>query len=151
MKRTKDLEQILAKTPVDQIETYLKRHKKDLIKEFKPFAEYMTAQLKKKKIKKQDVFLYADIPEGYGYKLLNEEKRTRQRDVILRLCYAGAFSLEETQKALKIYGMPQLYAKIPRDAVLIICFNERPGSILEVNELLKEYKMEPLWESGKME
>lgn len=34
----------------------------------------------------------ADIPERYGYKLLSGEKHTRQRDVILRICYAAGLS-----------------------------------------------------------
>ena len=44
--------------------------------------------------------------------------------------------------------MPELYAKIPRDALLMIVFNERPGSIIDVNELLKENGMLPLRTSG---
>ena len=93
----------------------------------------------------------ADIPERYGYKLLSEEKRTRQRDVILRLCYAAHFSLDETQKALRIYGMPELYARNQRDALLIIAFNDRPGSIIEVNAFLKENRIEPLRTTGSQE
>jgi hypothetical protein len=94
------------------------------------------------------VFLRADIPERYGYKLLSGEKHTRQRDVILRICYAGELSLEETQRALKKYGMPTLYAKVPRDALLMIIFNDRPGDIIQVNAILKEHDMEPLRTSG---
>ena len=97
------------------------------------------------------VFLRADIPERYGYKLLSGEKRTKQRDVILRICYAAEFTLNETQRALKKYGLPQLYAKIPRDALLMIVFNDRPGSILDVNTLLKENDMLPLRTSGIQE
>ena len=89
----------------------------------------------------------AEIPERYGYKLLSGEKRTRQRDVILRICYAAEFSLKETQRALKKYRLPELYAKVPRDALLMIAFNEGLG-ILEVNDLLKENKMDPLRTSG---
>lgn len=90
----------------------------------------------------------ADIPERYGYKLLSGEKHTKQRDIILRICYAAEMTLDETQRALKKYGMPELYAKIPRDALLMIIFNERPGSIINVNALLKENGMEPLRTSG---
>lgn len=84
------------------------------------------------------VFLKADIPEKYGYKLLSGEKHTRQRDIILRICYAAELTLEQTQRALRKYEMPQLYAKIPRDAFLMLIFKERPGGIIEVNELLSK-------------
>lgn len=70
------------------------------------------------------------------------------RDVILRICYAAKFSLAETQRALKKYEMPELYAKVPRDALLMIAFNERPGSILDVNDLLNQKGLQPLRTSG---
>ena len=104
--------------------------------------------MKEKGITQQTVFLRADIPERYGYKLLSGEKRTKQRDVILRICYAAEFTLNETQRALKKYGLPELYAKIPRDAFLMIVFNERPGNVIEVNEFLEKNNMEPLRTSG---
>jgi hypothetical protein len=56
--------------------------------------------------------------------------------------------LEETQRALKKYKMPELYAKNPRDALLMILFNERPGNIIEINAILKEHGMEALRTSG---
>ena len=97
--------------------------------------------LREKGLTQQKIFLLADIPERYGYKLLSGEKHTKQRDVILRICYAAECTLEETQKALRKYEMPQLYAKIPRDALLMIIFNERPGSIIDANTLLKKNGM----------
>jgi hypothetical protein len=107
--------------------------------------------IRKKGLKQRDVFLWADIPERYGYKLISEEKRTRQRDVILRICYAARFTTEETQKALRIYEMPQLYEKIPRDVVLLLCFQERPGSVNDVNAVLQKHGMDMLRSSGVQE
>ena len=68
--------------------------------------------------------------------------------MILRICYAAELNLTETQRALKKYEMPELYPKIPRDALLMIAFNKRPGSILEVNAFLKKNGFEPLRTSG---
>ena len=67
------------------------------------------------------------------------------------ICYASELTLEETQKALKLYRMPELYAKIPRDAMIMIAFNERPGSIIDVNSFLKNNGMEILRSSGVQE
>lgn len=147
-KSTFELENILKGTHYKNINNYLKENENELLDESKEFSKYMRNLIKVKNIRQQDVFIQADIPERYGYKLLSEEKRTKQRDVILRICYASNFTLEETQKALKIYGMPQLYARIPRDAILMIAFNEHPGSIIEVNQLLKDNKLELLRTSG---
>lgn len=151
MKNTKELETILGKTHPNSIDDFLESNSDSFLEEEKAFSNYMRSRIKEKNLLQQDVFLQADIPERYGYKLLSEEKHTRQRDVILRLCYAAQLNLEETQEALKIYGMPELYAKIPRDAVLMICFSNRPGSILDVNALLKEKNMETLRASGVQE
>ena len=115
------------------------------------FSIYIKNKINEKGLTQQAVFLKADIPERYGYKLLSGEKHTRQRDVILRICYAADFSLGETQRALKKYEMPELYAKTSRDALLMIVFNERPGNIIDVNELLKKNGMEPLRTSGVQE
>lgn len=147
-KKTEDLEQVLGKTHLSGFGDYCRKNKESLNVSDEAFPIYMKELLAKKKIMQQTVFLNADIPERYGYKLLSGEKHTRQRDVILRICYAAEMTLEETQRALKKYGMPELYAKVPRDALLMIIFNERPGSIIEVNTLLKDNGMEPLRTSG---
>lgn len=42
-------------------------------------------------------------------------------------------------------------AKIPRDALLMLIFKDRPGGIIEVNELLSKNGMEMLRTSGVQE
>lgn len=150
-KNTDELEKVLGSTHPKDIRSYLSEYRDSMLSDDRPFSDYMRLKIKEKKLKQQDIFLMADIPERYGYKLLSEEKRTKQRDVIIRLCYAAHFTVDELQMALKIYEMPQLYARIPRDALLMVCFNERPGSILEVNGFLKKHDMEPLRTSGVQE
>lgn len=150
-KTTGDLEKILGSTHVNEFSEYLSKNAESMISSDRAFSEYIRAIIKKNKLRKQDIFLAADIPERYGYKLLTEEKRTRQRDVILRICYASELTLDETQTALKLYRMPQLFAKVPRDALIMICFNERPGDIIDVNAFLKKNGMEPLRTSGVQE
>ena len=150
-KNTKELVDILGKTHISEFDKFCKEQKDSMDPDEHAFSEYIKGLLKEKKMTQQMVFLKADIPERYGYKLLSGEKHTRQRDVILRICYAAEMTLEETQRALQKYGMPQLYAKIPRDALLIIIFNARPGGIIEVNELLSEKGMDMIRTSGVQE
>ncbi len=151
MKKTEDLEKILGSTHIDKFNEYISDNKDSILSSERPFSEYIRGKIKEKGLLQQDVFLDADIPEGYGYKLITEEKHTRQRDIILRLCYAAKLSLDETQKALKYYRMPELYAKIPRDALIMVAFNERPGSIIDVNSFLKSNGMDVLRSSGVQE
>lgn len=145
-KNTDDLEKVLQSTHIKNFDAYCKENTRSPTDE--QFSVYVKNILNEKKLTQQLVFLRADIPERYGYKLLSGEKKTRQRDVILRICYAAEMSLAQTQRALKKYGMPQLYAKLPRDALLMITFNERPGDIIEINEILKGHGMETLRTSG---
>ena len=147
-KTTEELEKILGSTYADNVSDYLTENAGELLESDRPFADYMRGLIKEKGLYQQDIFIRADIPDRYGYKLLSEQKRTRQRDVILRICYAAELTLDETQRALKIYGMAPLYAKIPRDAALMIVFNKRPGSIVDVNAYLKKNNMETLRTSG---
>jgi len=150
-KSTEELENILNSTHMENAASFLADNSESLIEGDRAFSEYFKKLLKEKKMKQQDVFLCADIPERYGYKLLSEEKRTRQRDVILRLCYAAKFSLEETQEALKLYRFPELYAKIPRDAFIMIAFNQRKDGIAEINHFLAENGMAQLYEVGEQD
>ena len=136
-KSTKELADILGKTHLSEFDQYCKDHKESMKAGKDMFSIYIKNILSEKGMTQQAVFLKADIPE--------------QRDVILRICYAAELSLAETQRALQNYEMPVLYAKIPRDALLMIIFNERPGSIIEVNALLKENNMAPLRTSGSQD
>lgn len=148
-KSTSKLNGILKQTHLPDFDRYCLENRESMLTESSvSFSTYMKDLLAQKKLTQQRVFLMADIPERYGYKLLSGEKRTRQRDVILRICYAGELTLGETQRALRKYELPELYAKIPRDALLMILFRDRPGSILDVNTLLKNRGMEPLRTSG---
>ena len=147
-KNTQELKDVLMKTHLSGFNAYCKDNKESMNTGGDAFPVYIKQLLCEKGITQQMVFLKADIPERYGYKLLSGEKHTKQRDVILRICYAAELTLDETQRVLKKYEMPELYAKIPRDALMMIIFNERPGSIIDVNALLKKKGMNPLRTSG---
>ena len=100
---------------------------------------------------KEDIDEYsrkADLPQKYGYKLLNCETHTTDRDKLLRLFIAMNMTLKETQTALSLYDMPRLYAKKKRDAMLIIAFNKGMSSVDAVNKYLKEKGEEELSRSS---
>lgn len=150
-KSTDELKNILGSVHPENVAKFLEENRASMIGEELSFSSYMKGIFKEHDILQQEVFLLADIPERYGYKLLSEEKHTKQRDIILRICFAAKMTLEETQRALRIYGMSELYVRVPRDAVLTVCFNEHPDSILEVNAILKQHKFEPLRSCGIQE
>lgn len=152
-KTTKELEQILENTSIEQVKNYLINNADSLLTSDRPFADFMRAQIKEKNLKQNRIFLDAEIPERYGYKLISEQQHTQQRDTLLRLCYASRFNFCETQEALQIYRMPPLYARIPRDALLIIIFRKHPKNgiidINDINNLLMQNGLEPLRQVGR--
>ena len=143
--RTSDLERELS-SPYAEDKKYLSDNASEMYCGEGTFAAYMRSLFKAHNTKPQIVFSRGDIPLRYGYRLISGEKHTRQRDVILRICFAADFSVDETQRALQIYGMSRLYARYPRDAVLIFALEHKISDISEINELLKTHGMNPLME-----
>ena len=135
-------EELLRVTPAE-FPAFLRRQEGKLIRGEKPWAAYMRAKFREKDVLQQEVFLAADLSERYGYKLIAEEKHTTQRDVILRLCLAAQFRLDETQEALILYGMAPLLGRIPRDAAFIVAFQNRIYDIHDVDAILRENDLPP--------
>ncbi len=150
-KSTTELLNILGSTHPEDYQSFLQDNQESITSEANSFFNYMKELFVQKHITQQKVFLNADIPERYGYKLLSGEKHTSRRDIIIRICYAGELTVEETQRALKKYGMRELYAKDARDALLILIFHNRPGSILDVNAILKEHNLAVLRSCGTID
>lgn len=142
-KTTNALDAVLRKTRPEQLGQYIDDNRGELISDVKPFARYMRACIREKGMRQQEVFIRADLSESYGYKIISEEKHTNQRDTILRLCIGARLSLEQTQRALKIYGMSPLYARMPRDAVIMVSLGGS-ADIAEINELLLKHQMNVL-------
>ena len=140
--KTSELEDVLLKSDSSNLSKILKDIKET------DFSTYMKNCFEKHGYQQQQVFINSDISLTYGYKLISLEKHTTQRDLIIRMCYAAHFTLEETQRALKLYGMSPLYVKVKRDALLMKGIQDRVGNILELNEYLIKNKEKPLRISG---
>ncbi len=145
-KPTGELNDLLENMKPDQLDDYFKSNEKYMADEKKEFYYYMRDVLDEKNIKLKDVYSFAGVTESYGSKILSMEKHTTNRDLIIRLCIAGHFNWDETNRALKLYGMNELYAKDPRDAVLIVAINNRKYDLYDIDELLLEHGLEKLTE-----
>jgi hypothetical protein len=132
---------------LEELPEFLVREKGAMLAGPRPFAGYLRRKLREKGLLQQEVFLAADLSESYGYKLISQEKHTRQRDTILKLCLGAGFTLDETQRALKIYGMSPLYARFPPDAVLISAISSGTREPAEINRLLEQNGQPQLRES----
>ena len=92
----------------------------------------------------KDVYIQVGVSESYGSKIISMEKHTASRDLIIRFCIAGHFSLVETNRALKLYGLSPLYAKNRKDACVIVALNNHIYDVERINEMLEENKLEGL-------
>ena len=143
-KLTTELDKILENTRPEQLSQYLDRNRSHLADEKRGFYYFMANTLAEKNIRMKDVFSFAGVSESYGSKIISMEKHTRQRDLILRLCIAGHFTLQEINRALKLYGVSELYARDPRDACIIVAVNNRIYDLGRIDELLEEQGFEKL-------
>ena len=133
---TDELNALLEKVEPGQLDAFLKTGKKYMINDPKEFSFYVKNLLNEKRVKLKELYLLAGVSESYGSKILSMEKHTKDRDLILRICLAGRFSLEETNRALKLYGMSELYAKDPRDACLIVAIHHRIYDLFQIDDVL---------------
>ena len=143
---SKRLNEELLNVGTSELPDFLEQHREDLITSPHPFADYMRMKLREKGVLQHNVFLAADLSENYGYKLIAEEKHTRKRDTILRLCLAARLSLEEVQEALILYGMAPLHGRFPRDAALTVAVQNGICDLAAVNRLLESCRQAPLIE-----
>jgi hypothetical protein len=132
---TTHLMDILMNAEKEDIDQFTHKH---LAGQCSGFPAYMDTIISKKRLKRQDIFQKADLPQKYGYKLLSGETHTTDRDKLLRIFIAMNMTLKETQRALELYGLAALYPKKKRDAVIIIAINKGVSSVDTVNEWLSE-------------
>ena len=138
------LNEELLSVRTSDLSDFLEQHREDLITSPHPFADYMRMKFREKGVLQQNVFLAADLSENYGYKLIAEEKHTRRRDTILRLCLAARFRLEEIQEALILCGLAPLHGRLARDAVLTVAVQNEIYDLCAVNRLLESCGLAPL-------
>ena len=115
---------------------FYKENSKYLADDKKAFYYYFKDVIESKNIMLKDVYSFAYVSESWGSKIISTERHTTNRDLILRLCIAGHFTLEEINRALKLYGMTPLYAKDRRDASIIVAINNRIYDLSDLDDVL---------------
>ena len=85
----------------------------------------------------------SNMDKNYAYQIFNGNKAHPSRDKMIALAIGMGLNVLETRKLLKIAGACDLYARNPRDSVLIYCLHKGAG-LMEVNELLSDYNLDIL-------
>lgn len=108
------------------------------------FCTYFENIIKENNIKKSKLIEASNIDRTYGYQILNGTKKP-SRDKILQLCLSCKLNMHNTQKALILGNVGQLYAKNPRDSIIIFSIN-KGLNVIDTNDLLDEMNFCPLGE-----
>ena len=135
-KKTADLDALLETMRPDQAAEFFEANREDMADEGKGIYYYMKNAFDAKSLKLKDIYSFAGVSESWGEKILRMEKHTKNRDLIIRFCIAGHFSLKETNRALKLYGMTPLYSRNKRDVCIILAINNRIFDLSQVDDLL---------------
>lgn len=136
---TDELNKLLENISPDQLDSYLKDNSKYMAEGKKAFYYYMKDVLDTKNIMLKDLYSFAGVSESHGGHIIRMEKHTKNRDLILLFCIAGHFNLLETNRALKLYGLNELYAKDARDACIIVAINRRIYDVSRIDDMLEEH------------
>lgn len=110
---------------------------------FSSIAEYLQLLINEKGISKSKVILDSNLDKNYAYQIFNGNKTNPSRNKILMLAFGMKLSLNETRKLLKIAGLTDLYARSPRDSVIIFCLNKQM-SLIDTNEQLLDFGLDIL-------
>lgn len=110
------------------------------------FINYLDKLIKEKNISKANIIKLAGIDRTYGYQIFNGRKNA-SRDKIIKICIAGKFTIEETNRLLSLGSYTRLYSKNPRDSIIMFSLNKGLSTI-ETDFLLDKYNQMPLNEES---
>lgn len=105
-------------------------------------SEYIMKICKDKAPKKSDIIKNADIYRTYGYEILSG-KKLPSRDKLLKLSIGNEFTLKQCNRCLTLAKLGILYAKNPRDSIIIFSLNNTL-SLIDTNILLDQHSFQAL-------
>ena len=100
-------------------------------------ADCLNKLVAERDVKPADVMRKSGLKKAYFYSLLDGSRENPSRDVLIQLGFGFEMSFDEVQEFLKHRGAAQLYPRIPRDGVIIYCF-QRGMSLVDCDILLQE-------------
>lgn len=119
------------------IEDFLNSNRKYMLSG--SLSDHLTVLLTEKNVSKADVVRGSLLDRAYVYQIFSGERRP-SRDKLLALAFGLGLTGDETQKMMKLSGNRELYARDPRDAVILYALKNHK-TIMDTNELLDANKM----------
>lgn len=140
-KTTRDLNKILLNIDdPDSLHEYL--HREEVENRPESFAAYYYNLPKVRLLRDTQLQKDSDLERTYYYHLKSGSKRPG-RNTVLRLCLAAHLDSDETRRALEAAGLPVLYARSSRDAIIQYALQKELG-VLQTNIMLRDNGEETL-------
>ena len=106
-------------------------------------GEYLYELMEKYHLSSKDVITTSGIERSYFYHILSGQK-SPSRNILLRVAFSISATLTETNNILKYSGQATLYARVRRDALLIMALQKKL-SMQEANQVLLSSGEVPLY------
>ncbi|MCR5805334.1 MAG: hypothetical protein K6G47_13855 [Clostridia bacterium] len=101
------------------------------------FSEYIKNIMIERDLYKVDISKASLIDRSYTSQII-EGAKIPGRDKVIAIAIGLKFSVEETQKALKLAGQSELYPKSKRDSIIIYAINNHMN-VMDTNAELVRY------------
>lgn len=145
---TDHLDQQLKSTSLENFSDYLKNLKN--LQQLPSLQDFFSVYIAKHDLKISQIIKNSGISQSYAHEILNGTKPHPSRDYLLALCLGAHMDLKTTQHALRIAQLGELYAKVPRDAAIMMHINNEKWNLIDINIFLEEHGLNVISLSKKI-
>ena len=142
---TDHLDQQLKSISLENFSDYLKN-----LQQLPSLQDFFSVYIAKHDLKISQIIKNSGISQSYDNEILNGTKPHPSRDYLLSLCLGAHMDLKMTQHALRIAQLGELYAKVPRDAAIMMHINDEKWNLIDINIFLEEHGLNVISLSKKI-
>lgn len=142
--QTENLNNQLKSTSTDDFASYLEN-----LQNTPTLSEFFSSYIANHNLKTSQIIRNSGISQSYAHEILDGKKKNPSRDYLLALCLGAHMDLPTVQRALRIAQLGELYAKVPRDAAIMIHINNKNWNIIDINIFLEEHDLDVIVLSKK--
>ena len=135
----------LKSTSLENFSDYLKN-----LQQLPSLQDFFSVYIAKHDLKISQIIKNSGISQSYAHEILNGTKPHPSRDYLLALCLGAHMDLKTTQHALRIAQLGELYAKVPRDAAIMMHINNEKWNLIDINIFLEEHGLNVISLSKKI-
>ena len=135
---TDHLDQQLKSTSLENFSDYLKN-----LQQLPSLQDFFSVYIAKHDLKISQIIKNSGISQSYAHEILNGTKPHPSRDYLLALCLGAHMDLKTTQ-------LGELYAKVPRDAAIMMHINNEKWNLIDINIFLEEHGLNVISLSKKI-